>query len=413
MAKSSNDGSRMERAKHVIQEFAWRLRHKWKSLVFGSEPAAVQGRHAPRMLRFSVALLLSLVAAAALAFAAFVLLASLRGAVVSYWPLRFSTKQLTSSVIYDLTRSTIAVAGLAAGVFAAVYAYRKQRVEEAASRRADSEQLSSRYQNAADQLGNDKAAVRLAGVYALARLADEWPEQRQTCIDVLCSYYRMYSEGQDLVPGEREVRETILSSITDHLDYDGPDSWRGYGFNLQRAYFDSDLYLLQTIGEDTFFDVSDATFADSKLIIEKSGDDDFGIFNARRSTFKGSTSVKISGWFKDGILDFRDASLNGGQFDLTRVRIDGGELDFQGATFSGVSAYFSGSHFVGGHVRFDRATFKAGTIDFSHVEFVTGVASFTYASYESALLTFEDVEGEQPQGIPGNLWQPQATAGKS
>ncbi|MFD9499878.1 hypothetical protein [Streptomyces sp. NPDC060035] len=34
-------------------------------------------------------------------------------------------------------------------------------------------------------LGHDQAAVRLAGVYALARLADDWAEQRQVCIDVL------------------------------------------------------------------------------------------------------------------------------------------------------------------------------------------------------------------------------------
>ncbi len=385
----------------------------WKSLIFGSEPVAIQGRYAPRMLRFSVALLFSLVAAAALAAAVFLLLAYLRGGVASFWPLRLSNKKLTSSDIYDLTRSTIAAAALIAGVFAAVYAYRKQRVEEAASRRADSEHLSSRYQNAADQLGDDKAAVRLAGVYALARLADEWPEQRQTCIDVLCSYYRMYSEGQELAPGEREVRETILSSITAHLEYNGADSWRGYGFNLQRAYFDSDLYLLEGIGEDTFFDVSDATFVDSKLVMEKRNDGIFGIFTARRATFQGSTSVSVSGWFKDGAIDFRDTKLNGGRFDLTRIRIDGGELDFQGATFSGVSAYFSGAHFVGGYVRFDRATFKSGTVDFNHVEFGSGVASFTYASYESALLTFEDVEGEQPQGIPANLWQPRETANKS
>lgn len=343
----------------------------------------------------------------------FLLLAYLRGGVTSFWPLRLSNKKLTSSDIYDLTRSTIAAAALAAGVFAAVYAYRKQRVEEAASRRADSEHLSTRYQNAADQLGDDKAAVRLAGVYALTRLADEWPEQRQTCIDVLCSYYRMYSEGQELAPGEREVRETILSSITVHLDYDGADSWRGYGFNLQRAYFDSDLYLLEGIGKDTFFDVSDATFADGKLVIEKRYDDAFGTFTAQRATFKGSTSVRVSGWFKDGIIDFRDTNINGGRFDLTHIRIDGGELDFHGATFSGAAAYFSGANFVGGRVRFDRATFKAGTVDFNHVEFGPGVASFMYASYEAALVTFEDVEGEQPQGIPANLWQPHETAHKS
>jgi hypothetical protein len=86
------------------------------------------------MLRFSVALLFSLVAAAALAAVAFLLFAYMRGAIASFWPFRLSNKRLTSTDIYDLTRSTIATAGLAAGVFAAVYAYRKQRVADAPPR---------------------------------------------------------------------------------------------------------------------------------------------------------------------------------------------------------------------------------------------------------------------------------------
>ena len=49
-----------------------------------------------------------------------------------------------------------------------------------------------RFATAAGQLGNDKpAAVRLAGVYAMAGLADDWPENRQTCVDVLCAYLRL------------------------------------------------------------------------------------------------------------------------------------------------------------------------------------------------------------------------------
>ena len=52
--------------------------------------------------------------------------------------------------------------------------------------RVEADALAKRYQEAATQLGHDKAAVRLAGVYAMGRLADDWPEERQTCVDVLC-----------------------------------------------------------------------------------------------------------------------------------------------------------------------------------------------------------------------------------
>jgi ABC-type transporter Mla subunit MlaD len=61
--------------------------------------------------------------------------------------------------------------------------------------------LNERFATAARQLGDDKPpAVRLAGVYAMAGLADDWAENRQTCVDVLCAYLRMPYEpdpGQD------------------------------------------------------------------------------------------------------------------------------------------------------------------------------------------------------------------------
>jgi len=51
--------------------------------------------------------------------------------------------------------------------------------------------LNERFATAADRLCTDRSpAVRLAGVYAMAGLADDWPENRQTCIDVLCGYLR-------------------------------------------------------------------------------------------------------------------------------------------------------------------------------------------------------------------------------
>jgi hypothetical protein len=51
--------------------------------------------------------------------------------------------------------------------------------------------LNERFATAAEQLGSDKPAVRLAGVYAMAGLADDWEENRQTCVHVPCAYLRM------------------------------------------------------------------------------------------------------------------------------------------------------------------------------------------------------------------------------
>ncbi|MET7695698.1 hypothetical protein ABZT06_48915 [Streptomyces sp. NPDC005483] len=98
----------------------------------------------------------------------------------------------------DIIKTTVTVLPLAGAVLAGLYAYRKQLLDEGASHRADATQLADRYTTAAEQLGHGQPAVRLAGVYAMARLADDWPEQRQVCIDVLCAYLRMPYEPDPL-----------------------------------------------------------------------------------------------------------------------------------------------------------------------------------------------------------------------
>ena len=36
-----------------------------------------------------------------------------------------------------------------------------------------------------------RPASACAGIHAMAGLADDWEENRQTCIDVICAYLRM------------------------------------------------------------------------------------------------------------------------------------------------------------------------------------------------------------------------------
>ncbi|WP_412751439.1 pentapeptide repeat-containing protein [Krasilnikovia sp. M28-CT-15] len=85
-------------------------------------------------------------------------------------------------------------AGLAAGV-TLLMTLRRQTWSERAQRFAESDALEQRttalYVAAATQLGSDKAAVRLAGLYALERLGQDNPKLRQTVVDVWCAYLRM------------------------------------------------------------------------------------------------------------------------------------------------------------------------------------------------------------------------------
>ena len=74
-------------------------------------------------------------------------------------------------------------------------AFRRQHHQEIATVLTDLDATERRitelYTKAVEQLGNDKAPVRLGGLYALERLAQDNPAHRQTIVNVICAYLRM------------------------------------------------------------------------------------------------------------------------------------------------------------------------------------------------------------------------------
>jgi uncharacterized protein YjbI with pentapeptide repeats len=92
---------------------------------------------------------------------------------------------------------------------------------------AEARRITELYLKASEQLGSDKAPVRLAGLYALERLAQDNKGQRQTVVNVLCAYLRMpYPQPDDdlIHAQEREVRLTALGILQTHLrPGDDPD----------------------------------------------------------------------------------------------------------------------------------------------------------------------------------------------
>jgi hypothetical protein len=199
--------------------------------------AVTGGQHTPTLFPFLPALVAILVVAAGIAWLAFVGFARLSGFEVSVWKPVLGS--LPPERLFDVTRAAATAVGVLGGVFAVVYAYRRQRIQEAGSRREDGEQLSQRYQDAAGQLGHDKAAVRLAGVYAMSRLADDWVDQRQQCVDVLCAYVRLPvpHEGE---AEEQVIRRTILDEIRAHTSIDKAAvlSWSSLRLDLTGARLD-------------------------------------------------------------------------------------------------------------------------------------------------------------------------------
>src|SRR5690242_7173624 len=95
----------------------------------------------------------------------------------------------------DAVRTGLAAgagAGAAAGLMLAV---RRQHHQEIATAQGDHDATEPRitelYTKAVEQLGSDKAPVRLGGLYALERLSQDNESQRQTIVNVICAYLRM------------------------------------------------------------------------------------------------------------------------------------------------------------------------------------------------------------------------------
>lgn len=71
-----------------------------------------------------------------------------------------------------------------------VQADEKLAIDQKTAKLQTAEHFSERFAQAAEMLGSEKTATRMGGVYALAALADEWTENRQQCVDLLCGYLR-------------------------------------------------------------------------------------------------------------------------------------------------------------------------------------------------------------------------------
>jgi uncharacterized protein YjbI with pentapeptide repeats len=278
--------------------------------------------------------------------------------------------------------------------------------------------LNERFATAAEQLGSDKPAVRLAGVYAMAGLVDDWAENRQTCVDVLCAYLRMPYETE---PGHdapelqrltfqaiREVRHTVIRVITAHLKKDAAVSWQGLNLDFTGVVFDGgDFSGAQFSGKVSF---SGAVFSGGQVNFDGtifSGEVSFSrsvfsvfseisfpeaVFSGRvsfsRAVFNGG-SVKFSGAeFSGGRVSFSYAVFTAGQVNFRSADFTGGEVSFRGARFTGGEVSFRGARFTGGEVSFHGVEFTGGELDFDSTEFTGSEVSFYGAEFSGGTVDF-------------------------
>ncbi|MBB5081411.1 pentapeptide repeat-containing protein [Nonomuraea endophytica] len=306
--------------------------------------------------------------------------------------------QQVSTRIEAVRTALAAAAGVGAGV-TLLLAVRRQRHQEVATwhttHDASERRVTELYTKAVEQLGHDKAPVRLGGLYALERLGQDTPALRQTIVNVICAYLRMPYEHppdrqiQQNEPGvprtviggvaklsnsprhdpleEFQVRLTAQRILTDHLRHQtsaAPSRWWPRPLDRSSRHW-ADIHL----------DLIGATLSDLDLRACRIRSARFDL-----ATFHGTAVCN------DAIFD-RDAWFGGTTFN-GGATFDGvifnGRVGFNGGTFDGVAS-FSGATFNGG-TEFVGVTFD-GNAEFSGAMFIGG-ASFHDATF-SADVTFD------------------------
>ena len=280
--------------------------------------------------------------------------------------------------------------------------------------------LNERFDTVAGQLGSDKPpAVRLAAVYAMAGLADDWQDHRQMCVDVLCAYLRMpYEPGPgDDAPVEkrlafqasREVRHTVIRVISAHLNGTAPVSWCGLNFDFAGAVFDGGDFSGAKLSGGTV-NFTGAEFSGGTVSFagaEFSG----GTVRFAGARFSGAGVNFFLAKFSGAMVDFAGAKISGGTVGFGYAGFSGGPVNFSGAKFSGAAVRFSRSKFTGespeftgespeftgagtsgGTVFFHAAEFSGGTVSFSRAEFSSETVDFTGAEFSGGTVSFTGAE---------------------
>lgn len=229
----------------------------------------------------------------------------------------------------------------------------------------------SRYAKAIEQLANEKAAIRLGGIYTLAGLADEWisdtsldeetrRQEGQVIVNNLCAYIRSpfdlaskrsvlestdstegytgdFSADQAKLYEEQEVRRTIFNEISNHVSkFDEeysivPGKWSDLKFNFKKSTI---FYPLDNLNFEN------ADFRNSHF---------YGVANFFNSTFSGLTYFSNSIFssiaiFSNSIFSRSNTNIN---LSETHKPETPDELNnFADATDRGLMSFFKGSIFM-------------------------------------------------------------------
>jgi uncharacterized protein YjbI with pentapeptide repeats len=259
----------------------------------------------------------------------------------------------------ELIKTGLTVGAGVGGVVALVLTGRRQWATEhdAAERR-----LTELYAKAVEQLGSDKAAVRHGGLYALERVAQDNPDQRQTVVNVLCAYLR----APFSVPGaprprrHHGIRRPLGPQAAVRCQHPASSMLRG---SIQvRSVAELDEEMVQE---------REVRLTAQRIIAShlKSGADGRHLLD----TFWADIDLDLTGATLID-FDFGQCRVNETRFGAAKFV---GNAEFDGAEFAG-NARFGGAEFAG-YAEFDSVRF-VGYADFERVKF-DGQAGFRRAEF--------------------------------
>lgn len=308
------------------------------------------------------------------------IVAALVGVGVAGWATRTVSGRLlahpVSATPVDVVKAALPAIVAVLVAVGLVVVFRRQRDSERS-------QFAQRFGAASAQLGSADVAVRVAGVYAMAAVADEsnGHERRQRCIDVLCGYLRLpydpesgsnhltefvstttwsatapatnieEQRRQAIRQNDGELRKTIVRVITRHLRSNADTSWSANDFDFTDALFELAPFA-GTRFRGRYVSFDGATFGDT-------ADTEFdgAVFSAESVTFDGAT-------FESGYTSFEG------------VHFKARSTSFDGVTFSGPVISFDGARFTGEYVTIQQAGFLGGETSFAGAKFKCLHAAF-------------------------------------
>lgn len=300
----------------------------------------------------------------------------------------------------------------------------------------------TRYATAIEQLADEKAPIRLGGVYTLVKLVDEWladektlpneeerREEGQVIINSLCAYIRssfdlaskaemlsqdktledyeggtqQFAKDQARFREEKELRLTIIEAIRTRLnsgfitqeddtkkllkgswsnfDYDFSNAHFFYPVNFANSYFGASSNFTQTTftGDKGF---KHSAFFRNSVFIKESNFSDATFYGV---SFSGATFEKNTDFTK---AKFLQSMVNIQEIIFMENYIK--DIDFSDASFAGENNNFFGSEFHG-TTNFSKAKFIGLSTTFTDTKFLR-VVSFHKSKFKNVVFRTEFTE---------------------